>query len=106
MLYNTTIFTNAAEQIILKNKDAYASIITDISYDDLVSFTTNRSNPNGSFRGKTSTIGKLDALDLENNCICGNHLLDGVVTGSKIANNSIIPEHLQNNLFNLSKIWY
>ena len=66
----------------------------------------NRGNPNGAFDGKTCTIGKLDARGLQNDCIYGNHILDGVVTGSKIANEAIGTEHLQNGLFSLSKLQY
>ncbi len=64
----------------------------------------NRGNPNGAFGGKTCTIGKLDARGLQNDCIYGNHILDGVVTGSKIANNSVSAKHLDSSLFTLSKI--
>lgn len=66
----------------------------------------NRGNPNGSFSGKTCTIGKLDARGLQNDCIYGNHILDGVVTGSKIANEAIGTEHLQNGLLSLTKLQY
>lgn len=44
MFYNATIFTNAAGQIILKNKDAYATSIIDISDEDVISFITKRGN--------------------------------------------------------------
>jgi hypothetical protein len=44
MFYNATIFTNAAGQIILKNKDAYATSIIDIADDDVISFVTKRGN--------------------------------------------------------------
>ncbi|GAB1467725.1 hypothetical protein MASR2M64_04080 [Candidatus Cloacimonadota bacterium] len=44
MLYNATIFTNAAGQIILKNKDAYSSTIIDIADEDVVSFANKRGN--------------------------------------------------------------
>jgi len=44
MLYNATIFTNAAGQIILKNKDAYATTIIDIADEDVVSFVVKRGN--------------------------------------------------------------
>ena len=60
----------------------------------------------GQFSGKTRTIGKLDARGLQNNCIYGNHILDGVVTGSKIANEAIGTEHLQNGLLSLTKLQY
>ena len=63
----------------------------------------NVGNTQGQFSGKTCTIGKLDARGLQNNCIYGNHILDGVVTGSKIANEAIGTEHLQNGLLSLSK---
>lgn len=65
-----------------------------------------RGNPNGSFSGKTCTIGKLDARGLQNNSIYANHILDGVVTGSKIANAAIGTEHLQNGLLSLAKLQY
>jgi hypothetical protein len=45
MLYNATIYSNPAGQIILKNKDAYASAIIDIDADDVVDFVTKRGNP-------------------------------------------------------------
>lgn len=64
----------------------------------------NRGNPNGAVGGKTCTIGKLDARGLQNDCIYGNHILDGVVTGSKIANESIGTEHLQTCISIISSI--
>lgn len=64
----------------------------------------NRGNPNGSFSGKTCTIGKLDARGLQNDCIYGNHILDGVVTSEKIANGAIQAYHLGSVEINLSKI--
>jgi len=66
----------------------------------------NVGNTQGQFSGKTCTIGKLDARGLQNSCIYGNHILDGVVTGSKIANEAIGTEHLQNDLLSLSKLQY
>jgi len=66
----------------------------------------NIGNTQGQFSGKTCTIGKIDARGLQNNCIYGNHILDGVVTGSKIANAAIGTEHLQNGLFSLTKLQY
>ena len=66
----------------------------------------NVGNTQGQFSGKTCTIGKLDARGLQNNCIYGNHILDGVVTGSKIANEAIGTEHLQNGLLSLTKLQY
>lgn len=54
----------------------------------------NRGNPDGSFTGKTCIIGKLNARGLQNDCIYGNHILDGVITGSKIANEAISLHHL------------
>jgi hypothetical protein len=44
MFYNATIFTNAAGQIILKNKDAYSTAIIDIADEDVISFVTKRGN--------------------------------------------------------------
>lgn len=67
----------------------------------------NRGNPNGSFSGKTCTIGKLDARGLQNDCIYGNHILDGMVTGNKIANESVGLNHLDNSMrLPLSKLLY
>jgi len=66
----------------------------------------NVGNTQGQFSGKTCTIGKLDARGLQNDCIYGNHILDGVVTGSKIANESNGTEHLQNDLLSLTKLQY
>ena len=66
----------------------------------------NIGNTQGQFSGKTYTIGKLDARGLQNNCMYGNHILDGVVTGSKIANAAIVTEHLQNDLLSLTKLQY
>ena len=66
----------------------------------------NLGNPLGQFSSKTCTIGKLDARGLQNKCIYGNHILDGVVTGSKIANEAIGTEHLQNGLLSLTKLQY
>ncbi|MDD3524025.1 MAG: hypothetical protein PHQ41_04945 [Candidatus Cloacimonetes bacterium] len=67
----------------------------------------NRGNPNGSFSGKTCTIGKLDARGLQNDCIYGNHILDGVVTGSKIANGAVAINHLDTSIrLPLSKLQY
>lgn len=67
----------------------------------------NRGNPNGAFSGKTCTIGKLDARGLQNDCIYGNHILDGVVTGSKIANGAVALNHLDTGIrLPLSKLMY
>ncbi|GAB1467973.1 hypothetical protein MASR2M64_06670 [Candidatus Cloacimonadota bacterium] len=44
MFYNATIFTNAAGQIILKNKDAYSTTIIDIADDDVISYISKRGN--------------------------------------------------------------
>ncbi len=67
----------------------------------------NVGNTQGQFSGKTCTIGKLDARGLQNDCIYGNHILDGVVTGSKIANEAITLNHLDTSLkLPLSKLLY
>jgi len=44
MFYNATIFTNAAGQSILKNKDAYATAIIDIADEDVINHVTKRGN--------------------------------------------------------------
>ena len=66
----------------------------------------NLGNSLGQFSGKTCTIGKMDARGIQNNSIYANHILDGAVTGSKIANAVIGTEHLQNGLFSLTKLQY
>jgi hypothetical protein len=67
----------------------------------------NRMSPTGSFSGKTCTIGKLDARGLQNDCIYGNHILDGVVTGTKIANGAVALNHIDPGIqFPLSKLLY
>lgn len=55
-------------------------------------------------QAKTCTIVKLDARGLQNNCIYGNHILDGVVTGIKIANGVVETKYLANDILNLSKL--
>ena len=64
----------------------------------------NRNNPDGSFSGKYCTIGKLDARGLQNRCIFSNHIEDGAVTASKIAQHSITANHLDNGTFKLTKL--
>ncbi|MFA4959484.1 MAG: hypothetical protein WC535_06310 [Candidatus Cloacimonas sp.] len=64
----------------------------------------NRNDPNGSFSGKYCTIGKLDARGLQNRCIYSNHIEDGAVTASKIAQHSITASHLDNSTFKLNKL--
>jgi len=64
----------------------------------------NRNNPNGRFSGKYCTIGKLDARGLQNRCIFSNHIEDGAVTASKIAQHSISDSHLDSGTFKLTKL--
>ena len=64
----------------------------------------NRNDPNGSFSGKYCTIGKLDARSLQDRCIFLNHIEDGAVTASKIAQHSITANHLDNSTFKLTKL--
>jgi len=64
----------------------------------------NRNDTNGSFSGKYCIIGKLDARGLQNRCIYGNHIEDGAVTSSKIAQHSITANHLDNSTFELNKL--
>jgi len=66
----------------------------------------NLGNPLGQFSGKTCIIGKMDARGIQNNSIFANHILDGAVNGSKIANAAIGTEHLQNGLLSLTKLQY
>jgi hypothetical protein len=66
----------------------------------------NLGNSLGQFSGKTCIIGKMDARGIQNNSIYANHILDGAVTGSKIANAAIGTEHLQNGLLSLTKLQY
>lgn len=86
------------------NSGYYECLIENESDCGFYEIWDNRGNSNGSFGGKTCTIGKLDARGLQNDCIYGNHILDGVVTGSKIANSSVSAKHLDGSLFTLSKI--
>jgi hypothetical protein len=67
----------------------------------------NLSDPDGAFSGKTCIIGKVDARGLQNECIYGNHILDGVVTANKIANNAISLNHLSSEfILSLSRFLY
>jgi hypothetical protein len=94
-----------AKQLIeTENSGFYDCLIEHESDCGFYEIWDNRMIPTGSFSGKTCTIGKLDARGLQNDCIYGNHILDGVVTGSKIANNSVSAKHLDGSLFTLSKI--
>lgn len=88
------------------NSDYYEIGIEDEADCGFYELWDNIGNTQGQFSGKTCTIGKLDARGLQNDCIYGNHILDGVVTGSKIANEAIGTEHLQNGLLSLSKLQY
>ena len=58
----------------------------------------NRGDPAGLFSGKGSTIYKLDARGLQNDCIYGNHIYAGAVTGSKIAAQAVGTSHLNPSL--------
>jgi len=42
LLYNATIYADAAGRIIMKNKDAYSANVIDIEDNDVVSFTVKR----------------------------------------------------------------
>ena len=64
----------------------------------------NLGNPFGQFSGKTCIIGKIDARGLQNNSIYANHILDGAVTGPKIANGSLSKTHMAPEILNLSKL--
>ena len=64
----------------------------------------NIGNTQGQYSGKTCTIGKLDARGLQNRCIFSNHIEDGAVTASKIAQHSITANHLDNGTFKLTKL--
>ena len=88
------------------NSGYYEIAITNEADCGFYEIWDNIGNTQGQFSGKTCTIGKLDARGLQNNCIYGNHILDGVVTGSKIANAAIGTEHLQNGLLSLTKLQY
>ena len=66
-------------------------------WDDVVS-------PSGGFTGKTCYIGQLDSRAIQNAVSFANHIQDGAVIASKIANNSISSNHLADELFTLSKI--
>ena len=64
----------------------------------------NRNDPYGSFSSEYCTIGKLDARGLQNRCIYSNHIVDGAVTTSKIAQHSISASHLDNGTFKLTML--
>ena len=88
------------------NSGYYEIAITNEADCGFYEIWDNVGNTQGQFSGKTCTIGKLDARGMQNNCIYGNHILDGAVTGSKIANAAIGNEHLQNGLLSLTKLQY
>ncbi len=45
LLYNATVYTNAAGTIIFKNKDAYSTNIIEIADEDVIRFMVKRGNP-------------------------------------------------------------
>jgi len=95
---------NGLRLIETENSGYYECLIETESDCGFYEIWDNRGNPNGAFGGKTCTIGKLDARGLQNDCIYGNHILDGVVTGSKIANGAVSANHLDNSVFTLTKL--
>jgi len=88
------------------NSGYYEIAITNEADYGFYEIWDNIGNTQGQFSGKTCTIGKMDARGIQNNSIYANHILDGVVTGSKIANAAIGNEHLQNGLLSLTKLQY
>ncbi|MDP2173463.1 MAG: hypothetical protein Q8J62_06785, partial [Candidatus Cloacimonadaceae bacterium] len=65
-----------------------------------------KANPNGSFSGKTCTVGKLDARGIQNSAIYTNHVLNESVTADKLANDCIEKRHLKNETIPLTKLIY
>jgi len=60
----------------------------------------------GAFSGRSCIIGQLDARGLQDACIYGNHITDGVVTESKIGVGAINLSHLSAVQFGANKLVY
>jgi len=63
-----------------------------------------RVDPNGSFSGKTCTVGKLDARGIKDSAIYSNHILNEAIISEKIANDAIRIEHIKDSNIPLSKL--
>ncbi|MDP3113677.1 MAG: hypothetical protein Q8M98_02775 [Candidatus Cloacimonadaceae bacterium] len=66
----------------------------------------NKVDPNGSFSGKTCTVGKLDARGIQNSAIYTNHVLNESITADKLSDDCIERRHLKNETIPLSKLIY
>ncbi|MDP3114061.1 MAG: hypothetical protein Q8M98_04710 [Candidatus Cloacimonadaceae bacterium] len=63
-------------------------------------------NPNGSFSGKTCTVGKLDSRGIQNSAIYTNHVLNEAITADKLSDDCIDSRHLKNETISLTKLIY
>jgi hypothetical protein len=63
-----------------------------------------RVDPNGSFSGKTCTVGKLDARGIKDSAIYSNHILNEAITPEKLADDCIEPRHVKDSTISLSSL--
>lgn len=66
----------------------------------------NQVDPNGSFTGKTCTVGKLDARGIQNSNIYSNHVLNGSITAEKLSDACIESRHLKKENISLTNLIY
>ncbi|MDP3114462.1 MAG: hypothetical protein Q8M98_06770 [Candidatus Cloacimonadaceae bacterium] len=62
--------------------------------------------PNGSFSGKTCTVGKLDARGIQNSAIYTNHVLNESITADKLSDDCIEKRHFNNETISLTNMIY
>lgn len=84
----------------------YEVIIDDEEDCGFYEIWDNLNDPDGLFSGRYCIIGKLDGRGIQNGTIFGNHILDGVITGEKVANSAIGLRHLNDDKYPLSKVEY
>lgn len=93
--------------LVEKETSGYYECLLDENDCGYYEIWDNLGDSDGTFTGKTRIIGKMDARGLQNECIYGNHISDGVVTATKIANNAISLNHLSSEfILSLSRIFY
>lgn len=80
----------------------YECVITDEADMGFYEIWDDRSDEDGAFSGRNCVIGMLDSKGIQDGVILSNHLGEGVVTGAKIANESIGMQHLNGDLFTLN----
>lgn len=98
-----------AEGIPLYEKETtgfYEGTIEDEVDQGFYEIHDNRENPAGSFSGRTVTVGKLDARGIQSRSIYTNHIEDGAILSTKIANGAIANNHLEDNSISLQKLRY